>query len=944
MILALLEIQNYKHYAGEHRIEPPPQGIIGVIGANGVGKTTLFEAIEWCLYNPTDIHNAEVPPRGGVGGTRVRVTLEDPRDGTRWVIERSLRKSVATAEVYREDQPESPVVQGSRQVSDYVARSLIGLGHRAFVSTFFTRQKELTFFGNLKETERRREVARLLGFETIREAQAAIGDERARARADATSWRMQHQEAASGRDLDAELLAMTEQIGMRDAETMAAEERLTTATAGHTGARDALDRWRALERQDATIAQEITRLTGEEHTAAAQRDAASAALTLLDEAARTRAALLPEASALDHRRADVAAHETERERFGHLRTIQADLARAERDRAEATRRASEAVTTVASAVMAELPDWPWQPADDHDPGAAIRRRVAAVEMLDIDQVCEHAVALERCRGLMEKRDEIKQRAANWSAALKKLEHGRGVLLAPGDPRDTIKQIDVEREAAIQAAQGALTTVEGTAAERKRLSAIAGSLEAARFDEECPTCGRPFAEHEASEVVRVLRARIDDLQARESELVTIRREALTRAEHADGVKRQETTRQAEINQLDGRIADGHSKVAEVEEQLKLATERCTAAVAGAGLVEEPTPALIATVQQRAETLQRLGTTVAPLQAFADAVEQATEQITGATQGMEALGSVAYSPEAHAAAQRALGDAQSAIDRIALIDRDLARRPAHVRDLEAASGVLTRLTIDRERFTRERAATGFDAAALVTAETQERAALAEERAAVTARNNAQTSLRDATAARDAIVAERARLVELQGRADARSREADELDRMYREFTRFDQYVAERVTPALAEQTGELLSAVTDGRYDRVEFDENYGLKIFDDDEKFPVEEFSGGERDVAALCARLALSRLIGGQAAHPPGFLVLDEVFGSLDQDRRAHVLETLGSLATGTEAFRQLFIISHVDDIRLSPIFDAVWRVSEADGTSVFEDVTRGIGIEDFSA
>ncbi len=158
MILTELFIQNYKQYAGEHRIEPPASGIVAVIGANGVGKTTLFEAIEWCLYNPSTILNADVPPRGGVGQTRVKVVLEDPRNATRYVVERTLKRGVAQAEVYREDLPESPLVQGSRQVSDYVARKLVGLGHRAFVSTFFTRQKELTFFGNLKETDRRREV------------------------------------------------------------------------------------------------------------------------------------------------------------------------------------------------------------------------------------------------------------------------------------------------------------------------------------------------------------------------------------------------------------------------------------------------------------------------------------------------------------------------------------------------------------------------------------------------------------------------------------------------------------------------------------------------------------------------------------------------------------------------------------------------------------------
>ncbi|MDP9355947.1 MAG: hypothetical protein M3R02_11840, partial [Chloroflexota bacterium] len=149
--------------------------------------------------------------------------------------------------------------------------------------------------------------------------------------------------------------------------------------------------------------------------------------------------------------------------------------------------------------------------------------------------------------------------------------------------------------------------------------------------------------------------------------------------------------------------------------------------------------------------------------------------------------------------------------------------------------------------------------------------------------------------------------------------------------------------AEHTGELLAAVTEGKYDRVEFDENYGLEIYDGaDEKFPMDDFSGGERDVAALCARLALSRMVGGQAAHPPGFLVLDEVFGSLDRERRAQVLETLGSLAASTEAFHQLFIISHVDDVRASPIFNQIWRVTEtAEGVSQLQDVTLMSGADE---
>ena len=78
ILVALRDLSNYKQFAGEHRIEFPAQGIVGVIGANGVGKTTLFEAIEWCLYNPREIPTTRCrraaasarPPSGSSWKTR----------------------------------------------------------------------------------------------------------------------------------------------------------------------------------------------------------------------------------------------------------------------------------------------------------------------------------------------------------------------------------------------------------------------------------------------------------------------------------------------------------------------------------------------------------------------------------------------------------------------------------------------------------------------------------------------------------------------------------------------------------------------------------------------------------------------------------------------------------------------------------------------------------
>jgi DNA repair exonuclease SbcCD ATPase subunit len=89
-------------------------------------------------------------------------------------------------------------------------------------------------------------------------------------------------------------------------------------------------------------------------------------------------------------------------------------------------------------------------------------------------------------------------------------------------------------------------------------------------------------------------------------------------------------------------------------------------------------------------------------------------------------------------------------------------------------------------------------------------------------------------------------------------------------------------------------------------------------------------------------MIGSQAASPPGFLVLDEVFGSLDRERRSRLLEMLGSISASNESFRQMFIISHVDDVRTAPLFDELWRIEESeDGISQIRSLNGRVEVDD---
>ena len=75
-------------------------------------------------------------------------------------------------------------------------------------------------------------------------------------------------------------------------------------------------------------------------------------------------------------------------------------------------------------------------------------------------------------------------------------------------------------------------------------------------------------------------------------------------------------------------------------------------------------------------------------------------------------------------------------------------------------------------------------------------------------------------------------------------------------------------------------------------------------------------MANLALRLAISQMIADRAGQPLSLLVLDEIFGSLDEERRTAVIELLRGLA---DRFPQVILITHLETVRDG--FDRVIRV-----------------------
>jgi exonuclease SbcC len=132
--------------------------------------------------------------------------------------------------------------------------------------------------------------------------------------------------------------------------------------------------------------------------------------------------------------------------------------------------------------------------------------------------------------------------------------------------------------------------------------------------------------------------------------------------------------------------------------------------------------------------------------------------------------------------------------------------------------------------------------------------------------------------------------------------ELDRFYGQFL---EKLNNLARPEISEIAGKFLAELTDGRYSTLELNEKYDICLYDDGEIKPV--ISGGEEDIANLCIRLAISQMIAQRSGRTLSLLILDEVFGSLDENRRNNVISLLNSL---TNSFDQVILITHIDDIK----------------------------------
>ena len=240
--------------------------------------------------------------------------------------------------------------------------------------------------------------------------------------------------------------------------------------------------------------------------------------------------------------------------------------------------------------------------------------------------------------------------------------------------------------------------------------------------------------------------------------------------------------------------------------------------------------------------------------------------------------------------------------------LERKPAALRQLAELRVRIDDMT-GRVGALRDKVkAMAFDPAALAAASAdRDQVAEAAERAVRVAQEARLTAERERTRTE----AEARRLADAVAQHDKLAGLATDtihLGRVADLLNAFRTAVVASVGPRLAMQAAELFAELTDHEYDRLEVDpETYQLQIRDAGRLYGLERFSGSEVDLANLALRVAISEHVRFQSGGSVGLLVLDEVFGPLDEDRKARMLLALERLRG---RFRQVLVVTHDSDIK----------------------------------
>ena len=807
MRITFLELKNYRRFR-HLKLESIPDGIIGILGMNGTGKTTIIEAIAWALFGNID----EVVRTSREGVRRVGsspsesclAVLEFELGGVEYRIEREMsgRSLHMRATLRTKDKL---LADGDRPVKNTVER-LLGMDNKSFFTSVFARQKELNALQNVAPGERKKVILRMLRIDSIDSVLTSI-------RSDKNSVHSK----------------------------IEGSERTLLTEDGREKEKVLGERIPEIQRIFDQTSKDLAKAQAEE------RDIAKSA----EETRKLRDELRKDVDAFNSTQGDLRAKLSAVEELGRHRDNVA--ARIDRDRPKLSRLPS---------LTKDEDDWK-------------RISVRKEEIQNEKALSDKAKLL--AEGIAEDERDLERR----NKELSELKKGSDA----GDIEPKLQEIEQARTLCDQERQQLLTDMgrlkgaahrgaESIEKESKKLA----DIQAAGQEGTCPTCEQRL-EGAYDKLVQRLK---DDLEKTRKEGVEAQRAIGELERELNGLANKEEAlkkKRARMDQDKTRIDKARATIAARESELENMNAR---------------------LAKKRKELQSLGEIKFADREYKRVLEE-FERLKRAHDEYMNL------KKDEVQIQHLERDHAEAMEKIAKASAEAEKYRGLLKVLEPKKNSYDTVLLDLDSKNASHVEAKDRVGSLSNA--RERAHAELERA--------ESELSEIERVKKAI--EQDRKLE------------EDLAVLEEAIVNFRVDLISRIAPALAALTSKSLESMTEGRYSRVELDENYEMQIDDQGTLYPVGRFSGGESDLANLCLRLAISSIIADRTgANPINILILDEIFGSLDPSRKRSVMAALTRLSG---QFRQVFLITHIEDIK--DLMNHVVRVQELeDGSSSAELVS----------
>ena len=950
MILKRLFIENYKQLRDPVELYPT-EGAIGVVGANGTGKSTLFESVMWAFFGSRGggprFANESIPWSGGStkDPTTVEVTLAT--EGGAYTVRRRLKSGATTAETL--DESGKTIATGTADVTRWIESNLLGMDRTAFEATFYARQKELRFFANDDGISRVRRVSKLLGISGVETAQKLLRDDRNELRSEARLLENRLAEA----DLD------SLQTELQEARTACGdlETRLEKVVEEHEAAGEELKDFRGARGVLETAYREHSRLTGDLREAEGERHRAADRIA---ESEKDLAELEAAAGEIERLKPEAAKLEAVTARLEKLEEDRRRSEKRDRDRREVLQ-GQRRVSDIEGEVWSTLEELDEEDGEEPLPGWHSVFELDGPDLLSgtktvLDLAPEelqkaeayherlrklaadhesHRAAADEAEEARRRYEEARDEAARLSEELEDLSGGEDLERAERDGRESEEKL---RElAAHHRGQANADEREAKNVDKAREAINSGE------DEDCPTCHRGFESGERDDILDTLRRQAASIRRRAAREIEEADQLTASADEAAEKSRKlslKLERWRELRESFTRTRDRADDRHETLQKSEKVLQDLTSSIAD---TEPPTESDLEAANARRERLQTLRDARPVVSSLATEHAKLSGRVEELLREIEALSGLSYDAEAHGAVRLEKDRLERAQGRVEELQRRLESRPEIEQTLQEArsreGAAASRAKELKEKLTE----LGFDETEYETA--AHRVSVAEEK--VGALRDSREALggewKDADYRIERAKSELKRLDEERKLANERAASASRMDEMDGLFTEFFRGLTARARPMLEVEASNLVRDLTDGRYEKMEFDDNYRVKLLDRfDDSYAIERFSGGESDVASLSARVALSRIVAASGGNTLGFLVLDEVFGALDAERRNNVLLALERLK---RSFEQIFIISHVAEVQESALVDEVWMLEEDEsGKSTVKRIEQNLREVDMEA